>query len=174
MLQGDWDKVQRKLSSIADQIETEAKQATAESLALIETTVLDHLKNQDLSWKPLSGKYADYKKQTRKASWRRKRKKAGLNVPRRLSEKTLIATAAMLQAITSYQQGSFACEVGVSRQKEYKGKDGIKIANIGAIHELGSRDGRIPKRALWEPTAEEVKERVLEKFKRVTEKLIDV
>jgi hypothetical protein len=80
----------------------------------------------------------------------------------------------MRQAITSYQQGIFAGEVGVSRQKEYKGKEGIKIANIGAIHELGSRDGRIPKRPLWEPTVEEVKDKVLEKYRRVAEKLIDV
>lgn len=172
MLTGDWNKVQRLLSGLASKIKAEMGKTTAESLQLIEKTAVGHIDKQDLPWPPLSRAYARYKERTRSGKWRRRRSKTGRANPRSLSEKTLIATGAYRQAITSYQTSVYSGEVGVSRHEAYD--DGEKIVNIAAVHEMGTRDKRIPARPLWEPTAKELEEKITKNFLRAAERALNV
>lgn len=172
MLTGDWNKAQQLLSKLASRLKAEMSKTTAESLQLIEKTAVGHIDKQDLPWPPLSRAYARYKERTRGGKWRRKRLKAGKANPRSLSEKILVATGTMRQAITSYQTGPYSGEVGVSRHESYD--DGEKVVNIAAVHEMGTRDKRIPARPLWEPTAKEVEEEVTKNFLRAAERALNV
>jgi hypothetical protein len=172
VLTGDWNKVRELLHKLGSRIENEGQKATAESLQLIEKTVVGHIDRQDLPWKPLSRAYARYKARTRSQSWRRRRLKADKQNPRGLSENILVATGAYREAITSFQTSSFEGEVGVSRQESYAG--GEKIANIGAVLELGTRDQTIPARPLWEPSAKEVEDKVIGNFEKALEEALNV
>ena len=172
MLTGDWNKVQRLLGRLASRIKAEMSKTTAESLQLIEKTAVSHIDKQDLPWRPLSRAYAIYKKRTRSGKWRRKRLKGGKTNPRSLSEKILVATGTYRQAITSYQTGIYSGEVGVSRHERYD--DGGKVVNIGTVHEMGTRDRRIPARPLWDPTAKEIEEEITKNFLRATERALNV
>ena len=168
-LTGDWDKITDRLSNAAGRLKKSCNAGMSESIALIEKTVVKHIDDQDLNFAPLSKGYARYKERTRSGKWRRKRKKGGKSSPRRLSEKTLIATGAYRNAITSHKISPFDGEVGVSRQEAYDG--GEKIANIGQILEEGTRDGRTPPRPHWEPSAKEVEDKIAKIFEK---KLIEV
>lgn len=133
----------RYLRTLPVRMEVGMTRATQRNLALVERTVKRHLRNQDLGWKELSPAY----------SKRKRRTGAGKGGGRRLSEKTLIATGTLLRSITSEMTGINEGAVGVLRSSRYT--DGERIANIAAVHEYGSRDGRIPARPLWDPTAKE-------------------
>jgi len=172
MLIGDWNRVTDRLGNIGRRIKDSCGDAMSEGIALIEKTVVKHIDNQDLDWPPLSDKYARYKERTRSGKWRRKRRKAGKSSPRRLSEKMLIATGAYRNAITSHKISPFHGEVGVSRQEAYD--DGEKIANIGQIMEEGTRDGRIPARPHWEPSAEAVESKIEKRFEKALAEVFDV
>jgi len=171
-LTGDWHKVTDRFGNIGRRLRESCGDAMSESIALVEKTVVKHIDDQDLPWPPLSEKYARYKERTRSGKWRRKRRKAGLSSPRRLSEKMLIATGAYRNAITSHKISPFEGEVGVSRQEAYSG--GEKIANIGQIMEEGTRDGRIPARPHWEPSAEEVEGKIEKRFEKALAEAFDV
>lgn len=172
MLTGDWDKVKKMLSEFGSRLQAEADKATAENLQLVEKTVVGHIDKQDLNWAPLSKNYARYKARTRSAKWRRKRLKGGKSNPRRLSEKTLVATSAMRNAITSYRTSPYSGETGISRRKSYA--DGEKMVNIMLVQELGTKDKKIPARKLWEPSAKEVEGKIVKRFSEAVEKALNV
>jgi len=156
----DFDDAKRYMSNLHNNIVEEIGKATAKNVRLAEDTVRGHLRSQDLSWKPLSPDYAEAKARTRagKRSYfrgaRRGRRAARRKGGKRLSEKTLIATSQYFNSITSEIISPYEAGVGVARRKRYKG--GEKIANIALVHEYGSKDGKIPARPLWRPTADEI------------------
>jgi hypothetical protein len=168
-LVGDWDKVVRRIESLSDDLKKEIGQSTAVSLQQIEKAAVGHIDKQDLPLAPLSPAYARYKARTRNASWRRRRGRAGKDSPRRLSEKTLVATGAFRQSITSYQLSPFEGEVGVSRQESYSG--GEKIADIGTMLSTGT--SKMPARDIWQPTADEMAEKVTNNFVRAARKVLN-
>jgi len=156
LLTGDWEGFKRRLTGLSKRLLTEVGRATAENLQLTESTVVGHLVKQDLRWKPLSKRYRRYKLG---------RKKGG-----RLSEKTLIATGKYRQAITSEQLSPFEGVVGVKKTVAYRG--GEKVANIGLVHEFGTKDRRVPARPLWRPTVEEVEEEVIRNYEKALQKAL--
>lgn len=94
--------------------------------------------SQPANWSPLRDKYL-----------RRKIAKGG-------SEKTLIDTSTMLQAIThSIDEKRFISYSGVFRTEKYK--NGESVANIAAIHEFGSVSRNIPARPFVRPALKAVK-----------------
>jgi hypothetical protein len=172
MLIGNWDRVMLKIKRLSDDLKAEIGLSTAQSLQRIEKRAVGHINKQDLKWAPLSPAYKRYKERTRDAGWRRRRKKAGKTMPRRLSEKILIATGEYRKAITSHQLDPFSGEVGVSRQEKYNGPGGAEIADIGIMLEEGT--SQMEARPLWEPTADEMQEEVSKRFIRAVEKALDV
>ena len=172
MLTGSWAEVERLLGDLGSRLRAEAGKATAENLQLIEKTVVRHLDRQDLPWPPLSPAYRRYKERTRSPRWRQRRLRSGRSNPRSLSEKTLIATGAMRNAITSYQTGPYSGEVGISRQESYAA--GEKLVNVAWVHERGSRDKTIPARPLWEPTAEELQAKLARRYAGALRRALDV
>jgi len=173
VLKGDWHKVEKMLGQIAPKLQSEAEKATAESLQLIEKTVVGHLDNQDLNWPPLAEGTMVRKLQSQNPKLRRRKIRAGRKVSsRRLSEKILIATGAYRNAITSYQINPYSGEVGVARNET--NKDGEEIVNIGMVHEDGTRDGRIPARELWEPSAKEVEDDIVNNYEKAAKRALNV
>ena len=170
MLTGDWEGVQKRLRNLATGLESNVRQATAKNIAMVESTVVGHLQSQDLDWAPLSKGYADYKARTRDRKWRSRRRKSGVRVPRRLSEKSLIATGRFMKAITSHQLSPFMGEIGVKKTRKYAG--GEKIANIGAMLEDGT--SKMPARKLWKPSLDEIEKDVLDNYTDVIKRLVYV
>jgi hypothetical protein len=161
MLTGDWDRVTRMLGEIGTKLKAESQKATVNSLNLIEKTAVGHIDKQDLNWAPLAESTMRQKLRSQNPARRRKRRKQGKTASR-LSEKILVATGAYRNSISSFATSAFSGEVGVARVET--SADGESMVNIGAVQELGSRDGRIPARELWRPTAEEVEERVINNY----------
>lgn len=110
-----------------------------------EAIAKQHLRDQDLNWKPLSPTYLKWKTTKRKGK-------------RRMSEKTLIATSSYFQSITTWADLKKAY-IGVKRG--VNNEEGQEIANIAKIHEYGSTKRNIPARPLWQPTLEELKSYVV-------------
>jgi hypothetical protein len=148
MLTGDWEGFKKRLNTFSRRLVTNVERATAENLQMVEAAVVGHLVSQDLRWKPLSARYL--------------KRKLGKKTGGRLSEKILIATGQYRRSITSEQFNPFEGVVGVKKTQKYAG--GEKVANIGLVHEFGTRDRRIPARPLWKPTTEELEERVVENY----------
>lgn len=155
----DFGRVISYLKGFEPRMMREIEKATAKNAALAERTAVMHLRNQDLGWKPLSAEYLNRKQLTGagkrsyiRGTWRGKT--AAKRTGKRLSEKTLIATSTMLKAITSKVYSPTEAAAGVLRSADYK--DGGSVVNIAEVHEFGTKDGRIPKRPLWEPTRNEI------------------
>jgi len=132
---GDWDRLGKKLSRIGGELKTETGRRIGRSLKKVERTVLSHIDNQDLNWKPLTDQHAD-----------RKKKKG-------LSPDILRASNKMYQNITTHQAEAWSGMVGVTRG--VKTADGEDVTDIALIHEQPDDDGGvIPARKLWQPTFE--------------------
>ena len=160
MLYGNWTGVTRKLENFQQELTDNMREATAQSAALVEGTVLGHLKNQDLPWQSLSPAYL-----------KRKLTVKGRG-SRRLSEKILIATGTYFQSITTHltDQGLKAfvgVKRGVSREK-----NGTDIVNIARIHESDEPRSKIPRRSLWEPTFIETKPQILKIYQQKLKDLL--
>lgn len=141
-LYGDWDKTIRILNKLSPTIKRVSLEAQLKVCDKIKDKVKKHLVNQDLGWKKLSSKY----------------KKAKLN--RGLDGRTLIAWAEYYHAIESWTVGSqHLAFVGVKNGSYTKKLNGKKskysIAKIAAIHEFSSGK-KVPRRALWKPTLQEM------------------
>ena len=160
MLYGNWSGVTRKLENFQQELTDNMKDATAQSAALVESTVLGHLKNQDLPWQSLKPAYL---------RWKLHHKGRG---SRRLSEKTLIATGTYFQSITSYIDGLKAF-VGIKRGVARE-KDGTDVVNIAAVHESGSPKNNIPARPLWEPTFKETEPKIKKLFQDKLKDLLKI
>lgn len=131
---GDWGLVGRAIGAMS----SEAKKAQQLSLKRFglkwEATAKSHLTAQDLRHKPLNPKYVAQK------------------LKKGFSDKILIASGTYFQSISSFVEGDTVF-AGVKR--DATDKNGVPIADIAAVHEFGSRDGKIPARPLWQPSYKE-------------------
>lgn len=133
---GDWDKVGLLLANLAKEMEI-ARQLSLQRWGLkAEQIATKHISSQDLGWKPLDPKYLADK------------------VRKGLSENILVATSDYFQAIQSWVDKKTATAyAGV--KKQVLNSEGEVIADIAAVHEFGSKSGKIPARPLWQPTFKE-------------------
>ena len=149
---GDWNKVNRFMRTMNPRFVAAMSKATSDNLALAERTVVHHLRNQDLRWKRLN---RDYLKRKRRLG---------------LSEKTLIATGTYFKNITSVKDSPFEGAVGVLRTA--KNRKGGSVANLAKVHEFGTRNKRIPKRPLWEPSTEEIADEALRNYDKAMARVV--
>jgi hypothetical protein len=164
MLKGNWSGVTRKLEGFQKELTEGMRESTAQSAALVESTVLGHLKHQDLGWQSLSPAYL-----------KQKLTKKGRG-SRRLSEKILIATATYFQSITtsfSTIDKGLKAFVGVKRGVARE-KDGTDVVDIASVHEFGSPKNNIPARPLWQPTLKETEPKIKKIFEEKLKDLLQI
>jgi len=164
---GDWNIVHRLVNSFPEDISVGARRALIKTAAEAEARAVRHLRDQDLGWKPLSEEYLKSK------------------IASGLSEKTLISSSQMMQAITSdIDTGGKKSYAGVFRKSFYKNSGVMKtpkskngrrknpkrnrpsessskklaISDIAKTMEYGSVKKGIPARPLWRPVYKEVRE----------------
>ena len=125
---GDWKVLEDVLRNTPNIIKKTNERSLRRVSLKAERMAVKFVRNQNLSWKPLSEKYLKAKV------------KAGK------SNKILIGDSDYIQSITSGAKGNKAV-TGVS--KTAKNKEGDKIANIGMVQEYGSIARNIPARPLW-------------------------
>ena len=141
---GDWGKFEQLCTQLKGEVTKAVKQAQMVIGLKTVAIVKKHMQAQDLGWVPLSEAY------------KRGKIQGGY------SEKILIRTSTMFQAITSTTQtvnGKQIVFAGILRARV--DKNGEIIANIAAVHEYGSKSRGIPARPLWRPSLKETKEWVL-------------
>lgn len=152
MLSGNWKGITRKLENLQNDLEEKLEQTVAQAAEHVESVATGHLRNQDLSWPPLSEAYL------------RQKLRAKGRGSRRFSEKILIRTGTYLQSITSYVE-KLAAFVGVKRGVAREA-DGTDVVDLASVHEHGAPSQNIPARPLWKPTFEEVKDHVVNMFRK--------
>lgn len=133
-LKGDWDKVQKMIQTWADEMRLDKylREATEANAADAQREIVLGIQSQRWSdWPPLADS-------TVKRKLRQGRHKSARGI------KILIDTGQLINNITYKVQSAFLAAVGV--MKGVKRKDGEDMVNVAAVHEFGSRDGRIPPR----------------------------
>lgn len=132
---GDWEAFERLQKQLNTEIKKAVKQAQMQVGLKVVSIVKHHLQAQDLAWVPLNKEYLERK------------------VKKGYSEKTLIKTSTMFQAINSTTKsigGKQVVFAGILRAKV--DPKGNIIANIAALHEYGSKSRVVPERPLWRPS----------------------
>lgn len=158
MLHGNWSGVIRKFDNFQSDLEETLRDTVAQSGEYVESTVLGHLKNQDLGWPPLKPAYLRHKLVGKgKAS-------------RSLSEKILIATATYFNSITTYLE-NFIAFIGVKRGVAREA-DGTDVLNLAEVHEFGAPRASIPARPLWKPSFDECQNKITKMFRTALKKLL--
>ncbi|MEW6352385.1 MAG: hypothetical protein AB1646_25310 [Thermodesulfobacteriota bacterium] len=145
MLTGDWDKLIRQLGQAGERLKAEAQKATNENGRLLEETMVGHFEAQDLGWVPLKPDYLAWK------------------LREGLSEETLFATTTLLQNIRYHERSWHEGFVGVLRGATYQ-KSGESVVNIAAVHEYGTKDGRVPARPFVAPTLAECEPQISQNY----------
>lgn len=133
---GDWERVGNLVANINKEM-VAARDLSLKRFGLkVEAVAKGHMSSQDLGWTPLKP----------------------LTVARKLSkgqsEDILIATSTYFQSITSWVDGD-SVMAGV-KKAAYSDDGKTELADIAAVHEFGSKSGKLPARPLWTPTFEEV------------------
>lgn len=133
---GDWVRVEALIGDLANMAQ-KAKEVSLMNWGLkAEGLAKKHINNQDLGWKELDIKYLASK------------------IRKGYSENILVRTSDYFQAITSWvDTPNETVYAGVKKAK--MDVEGHIIADIAAVHEYGTKDGRIPARPLWQPVFEE-------------------
>lgn len=139
---GQWDETIRILNKLSPRIKECSLIAQMKICKEICKRVKGHIKNQDLSWQPLSVNYAKRKSD------------------HGLDGGILNAYGNYYNNVEAWQKSNqhFAF-VGVKKGKYTRGINGkrskLDIATIAAVHEFSS-GRRIPRRPLWNPTIAEM------------------
>lgn len=133
---GDWAKVHALCANLGKELEA-ARQLSLKRWGLkAEAIATKHMSSQDLNWKPLDPTYLASK------------------IRKGLSEDILTATSDYFQAIQSWVDTKTGTSyAGV--KKTVRDREDNLIADIAAVHEFGSKSGKIPPRPLWQPTYKE-------------------
>ena len=152
---GDWDRVERMLSQAGSKFKSNIQAATNKSGRLLERAIVGRIEDQKLS-----PALKDY--------YRRWKVKKGL------SEQILIATGTLLQAIRYHMLAWNEGFVGVGRNVRgtiaWKGGRAASLINIAAVHEFGTRDGRVPARPYIGPALAENEDRIVRIYEEAVEK----
>lgn len=138
---GDWEKFNNLSKSIAPDLRRSAMKGQGKAVRRIATIVKNHLRNQDLGWKPLSTSYRYHKKENK--------------------DMILVHTWKYYEAIKIEKVGNIYA-VGVRKNIYYTGSDGkrVQVYVAAIMNEQGYSDlfGRgitLPKRPLWKPSMKE-------------------
>lgn len=147
---GDWGKVDKMFADIGQRFQKNVQAATGLNGRLLETTIVTHFQRQDLGWKTLTPRY------------RARKLREGT------SEKILIRTSTLMQNI-NYQRTDWRSGfVGVLRNVTTK--DGESLVNIAAVHEFGTRDGRVPARPFFAPSQAECEQQMVRNYQDAVDK----
>lgn len=131
---GDWKKLNEVLNRMANEkrLDRYLREATEANAADAQREIVLGIQSQRWSdWPPLADK-------TIKRKLRQGRHKSAGGI------KILIDTGQLINNITYKVYNAFSAAVGV--MKGTFTKEGESLTNIAAVHEFGSRDGRIPAR----------------------------
>lgn len=130
---GDWNELNRFLKEISDpaKLGRHLKSATEANAIEAQGAIKTGIRNQWPDWEPLAESTIK-----RKLAAGRHKSAAGIKI--------LIDTGQLLNNIAWKVYDPFKAAVGV--MKGAKRKDGEDLVNVAAVHEYGSRDGRIPSR----------------------------
>jgi phage gpG-like protein len=148
---GDWNGVTRTLERDGERLRSEVEKATNRNGRLLESTMKGHLEAQDLPWPPLSPDYL-------------KRK-----IAEGFSEQTLIRTGSLMANIRYHAKDWKSGFVGILRN--VMNSDGESLVNIAAVHEFGTRDGRVPARPYVAPTLEERRDEIVRAYEEAIERV---
>lgn len=148
---GDWKKLEQVLAEAGKRFKKEIRGATNNAGRLMQTTMAGHIEGQNLPWKPLTPRYLAWK------------------LKHGYSEQILFMTSSLMSGI-KYHHGDWSGGfVGVSRNAVRK--DGSSLANIAAVHEFGTRDGRVPARPFVAPTLKETEKEVVRLYQEAVERV---
>lgn len=136
-LYGDWDKVGRWLNAKATTIDKFGVEPLKECAELYYDNIKKCIEEQKVEWASLNEVYLQ--------------KKIALG----LDERILIATGSYLDGIiigevTGRMKSKVSIFVGANPQAIHA-PSGLPMSYLGAIHEYGTRDGRIPARPHYRP-----------------------
>lgn len=138
---GNWRGANKTVRSLQHEMRNAQNTALKRWGLFAERTAVGHISRQDLRWRALKPATISAK------------------VRQGYSENILIRSSTYFQSITSYVLKDTAY-AGVRKQINYG--NGMEVANIAAIHEFGTKDGRIPARPLWQPTYKETTIEIIE------------
>ena len=150
-LTGDWKGIERKLASLGSDLDDALEVATEQNAQETRTALVMHIQNQDLGWTELDPAYV-----------RAKESKS-------LSNQTLIATGTLLSSITVYKKDKFSAFVGALRSAGSRNATWF----IAPIMEFGSPKRNIPARPLFRPTFKEMKRKMIERYEKAIEKVLN-
>ena len=146
-LNGDWKKVESVIRNFDKIVYEPLVKATAKNAQMVEATLVQHIQNQALNWKPLSAAYEKYKKN------------------KGLSNQIYIATSTLMNSIThAIRDGGLTAFIGVLRTA--RGPSGESEVMIGKVMEYGSAKRNIPARPLFRPTFKEMKPKIINNYKK--------
>lgn len=129
---GNWKGVKKTINKMGRTFERHSKDDLKDIVTFGEKIAVKYLRDQSLSWRPLSSDYLQQK------------------ASRGESTKILIASSQYLQSITSKINGGTGF-VGVLRSARRSDDDGQPMVNLARVHEFGSTSQNIPARKLWLP-----------------------
>lgn len=134
-LTGNWNGVERMLSQFGQRFKRNIREATDKNGELLAGKMQQHFWSQDLGWRSLRPAYLAHKI-----------RKGG-------SEQVLVWHGDLGGSIKYYRRSWEEGFVGILRNTRHS--SGAPLVNLAAVHEFGSRDGRIPPRPFIGPTVEE-------------------
>ena len=150
---GDWDKLIAMLEGAGSKAQAEIKKATDLNGRLLEATMVGHFEAQGPGWASLNPAYLAFK------------------LRRGLSENILEASGTLLQNIR-YHPGDWQSGfVGVLRGVTEA--NGVDVVNIAAVHEYGTKDGKIPARPFVAPTQAECAQRVADNYQEAIKRVFE-
>ncbi len=145
-LKGDWNGLLRQLQGLPKQMTKHLREAVQGAAFYVESVAVEHLRDQDLPWEPLTERYLRWK------------------LKRGYSEKILLRTGTYLRAIAVEEApGGLGAFVGV-RRGVARDREGQDVVDIAGFHEQGTR--HLPARPLWEPTYQETRQEVVDRITR--------
>jgi phage gpG-like protein len=151
VLTGDWKSLERQLAGIGDRLRREVTAATDRVGRLVEERMVGHFEGRDLGWPALSPRYL-------------KRK-----IAEGYSEQTLVRTGTLMANLRYHRKKWNRGFVGVLRNVTTP--DGESLVNIAAVHEYGTKDGRVPARPFVAPTVEECRDEVIREYEAAIERV---
>jgi len=153
---GDWKKVERMLSGLGDRFKREIQKATNINGKILEVSIYEMIEKQRI--RPLLGNTEG----SRRYLARKIRTKG--------KSKTLEDTASLMNNIKYHGIDWSSGFVGINRGAT--GTDGQDLVQIGAVHEYGTKDGRIPPRPFVATGVKRVESQVVKNYEEAVERAI--
>jgi phage gpG-like protein len=146
---GDWNRVEKMLASFGSRFQQNIQQATDRSGRILEAAMVSRIEQQKLS-PPLKPKYKRWK------------------IGKGYSEQILVMTGTLMQNIRYHRHNWSSGFVGVLRNVKHS--SGPSLVNIAAVHEYGTRDGRVPARPYMAPALKESEAQIRRQYEDAIER----